>query len=178
MRNGCLVLKKQVSLQKPVSTFGDQLLLEIVQKCNLVLCSGGSLEAKIPSLQQKADTNTLSDDFFGRREPHVSIAGLFFGLWIIYMDPSFIHRHKTILQKSVQQALGYTSNQASFQWIFFHCRVPWNEWHPSFLELPILLVSQDGHHLHCSNAVLNPATQFLTVEEEGSLSPNATDISS
>jgi hypothetical protein len=73
------VLKKQDSFKKFASMFGDQLLLQFVEKCNIVLCCNGCTlsrwsTSKIPSSFQKTDANLLDDDFwvlnlFGCWEP-------------------------------------------------------------------------------------------------------------
>jgi hypothetical protein len=57
-------------------------------------------------LPQKTGANTLFDDFCvlnfcGRKEPLSPFLGLFFGLWILYMDPSFNHSYETV--KKIQQ---------------------------------------------------------------------------
>jgi hypothetical protein len=76
--------------------FGDQLLLQFVEKCNIVLCTPLQAVSKLNSIFVPEDTSNLLDDFcvlnlFGHGATTVSRAlSLFFGLCVIHMDPNFI----------------------------------------------------------------------------------------
>jgi hypothetical protein len=114
--------------------------------------------------------------------------GFFFGLWIIYMDPSFVHSYETvpesyrILPKSIQSSLWNKhsimlliiivtfENLSPLSCLEYYrqglCHIfsvysgKWNEWHSLFLEFPLELVSQNVLLFQCSKLFLNLAIQF------------------
>jgi hypothetical protein len=118
VRNGHLVrrsfvLKKQDSFRKLASPFGDQLLLQFVEKCNVVLCPDG---CTLSQLVYKRNFIFVQEDrrqylawwllylelLWTRGITAPPFLAFFVGLWIIYtiyiyiyIDPSFIHEAST-----------------------------------------------------------------------------------
>lgn len=99
VRDG-IVLKKQDSIQKFVSTFGDHVLLQFIKKQNVLLCYDVCTLFHLPSFSEKTHANTLLEyfmNFFGHRQSCISIQCIAFCLIVIYnIDPSFIHSYETV----------------------------------------------------------------------------------
>jgi hypothetical protein len=93
-----IVLKKEDSFRKLASTFGDQLLLQFVEKSNLILCCDGctlfEIVYKQNSIFGPADRRQhlawwlyVSWTSLDEGNHCISVPWMFFGLCIIHMEP-------------------------------------------------------------------------------------------
>jgi hypothetical protein len=147
-----IVLKKQDSFWKLVLMFGDQLLLQFVEKCNVVLCHDGStlfqIVYKQNSLSQSTDTNTLFDDFcvlnfFGCRKPQCLKS-----LDCCLVSGSYIWIQVSIIvTRQLKNPTGYRRN-----WSKMACEASTLRMASTFSRT-VELVSQNVYCLQCSNVL-------------------------